>query len=176
MLTAEQNRLKQCPSSAIRERIETHIEWLRHERDDVDGDLDSKLEQNKEKSEVLRLLDAVPGVGPLTCAALLIDLPELGRLNRRQIAALVGIAPMAQDSGKRAGRRVIAGGRGSVRAALYMAVLVGTRWNPVVRAHYRRLVERGKPKKVALTACMRKLLTILNAMVRDRVGWQPATA
>ena len=176
MLTAEKNRLKQCSSPTIRQRIEAHLGWLRRELDDVDGDLDRKLEQHKEKSEVLRLLDAVPGVGPLTCAALLIDLPELGTLNRRQIAALVGVAPMAQDSGKRAGRRVIAGGRAPVRAALYMAVLVGTRWNPVVRAYYLRLIDRGKPKKVALTACMRKLLTMLNAMVRTRTPWSPRLA
>lgn len=174
MLTAEQNRLKQCPSAAVRARIEKHIDWLRRERADVDGDLDNKLEQHKEKSETLRLLDEVPGVGPLTCAALLIDLPELGRLNRREIAALVGVAPMARDSGKRAGQRGISGGRPSVRSALYMAALSAARWNPPLRAFYQRLVAAGKPKKVALTACMRKLLTILNAMVRHQTVWQPA--
>jgi transposase len=173
MLTAEQNRLKQCPSAAVRARIENHIDWLRRERHEVDSDLDKKLEQHKEKSELLRLLDEVPGVGPLTCAALLIDLPELGRLNRREIAALVGVAPIAHDSGKRSGHRAIAGGRSSVRSALYMAALSAARWNPTLRDFYKRLVDRGKPKKVALTACMRKLLTILNAMVKNSTTWQP---
>ena len=173
MLTAEQNRLKQCPSETVRARIERHIEWLRRERDEVDGDLDRKLEQHREKSELLRLLDDVPGVGPLTCAALLIDLPELGRLNRREIAALVGVAPMAHDSGKRSGQRAIAGGRPSVRSALYMAALSAARWNPPIRAFYKRLVDAGKPKKLALTACMRKLLTILNAMAKHGTAWQP---
>jgi len=173
MLTAEQNRLKQCPSEAVRARIDKHIAWLRSERGEVDGDLDKKLKQHTDKSDLLQLLDDVPGVGPLTCAALLIDLPELGRLNRREIAALVGVAPIAQDSGKRAGHRSIAGGRPAVRAALYMAALSASRWNPTIRDFYKRLVERGKPKKIALTACMRKLLTILNAMLRSRTEWQP---
>ena len=119
------------------------------------------------------LLRSVPGVGPVVVATLVAELPELGRLNRKQIAALVGVAPLACDSGTLRGRRMVWGGRAQVRAVLYMSTVAALRWNPVIRAFYDRLRGAGKPAKVALTACMRKLLTILNAMVRQQARWQP---
>src|SRR5262249_47559178 len=119
----------------------------------------------------VKQLEAVPGVGPITTATMLIDLPELGSLKRTEIAALAGVAPMAHDSGMHRGTRRITGGRASVRCALYMAALVGSRFNPALREFYKHLVAKGKPKKVALTACMRKLLVQLNAMLRDQAPW-----
>jgi transposase len=117
------------------------------------------------------LLRSVPGVGPIVSRTLLADLPELGALNRKQIAALVGVAPLAKDSGTLRGKRMVWGGRAPVRAALYMGALIASRHNPVIRDFYQRLVAAGKPKKVALTACMRKLLVILNTMVRNNTRW-----
>ena len=116
----------------------------------------------------------MPGVGDVTAHTLIADLPELGQLDRRRIAALVGVAPVNRDSGQMRGKRTIAGGRTDVRNALYMATLVATRWNPVIRAHYKSLIERGRPKKVALVACMRRLLGILNAIIRTKTPWQCA--
>jgi transposase len=126
--------------------------------------------------EAESLLRSVPAVGPVLARTLLGDLPELGRLNRRQIAALAGLAPLNRDSGTRRGRRTVWGGRAPVRGTLYMAALVATRHNPVIRVLYQRLLAAGKLKKVALTACMRKLLTILNAMMKHRTAWTPAPA
>lgn len=120
------------------------------------------------------LLRSVPGIGPVSSSTLLAGLPELGTLNRRQIAALVGVAPFNRDSGRLRGKRTVWGGRARVRAALYMATLVATRFNPLIRAFYRRLCAAGKPKKVALTACIRKLLVILNAMLKHGTHWQPS--
>ena len=120
------------------------------------------------------LLQSAPGVGPVLSLTLLAELPELGTLDRKAIAALVGVAPLNRDSGTLRGKRMIYGGRAPIRATLYMGALVATRHNPVIRAFYQRLLAVGKPKKVALTACMRKLLVILNAMVRQRASWSPA--
>ena len=120
------------------------------------------------------MLRSVPGVGPVVARTLIAELPELGQLGRRQIASLVGVAPFNRDSGQWRGLRTIAGGRTTVRTALYMATLAAIRWNPVIEAHYQQLRRRGRPSKVALIACLRRLLTILNAMLRERSPWQPA--
>jgi transposase len=172
MLTSEKNRLGSAPE-AIHPSIEEHIEWLEQRLTDING----KLRKAIKKSPVWRakeqLLRTAPGVGAVLSATLVAGLPELGALNRKRIAALVGVAPFNRDSGKYRGKRCIWGGRGSIRAVLYMATLAATRFNPAIRAFYLRLCAAGKEKKVALTACMRKLLTILNAMVKTGTPWQP---
>jgi transposase len=170
MLTMETNRLRGTPKT-IRGRIEVHIAWLRKELDDTDGELRRIIEDDPIWREKDRLLQSTPGVGPALSGILVAQLPELGTLNRRQIAALVGVAPLNRDSGMIRGRRIIWGGRPHVRAVLYMSTLVATRYNPVIRDFYLRLCSAGKRKKVALIACMRKLLTILNAMIKYRVSW-----
>jgi len=170
MLTAERNRLTAVPKELHRE-IRAHIRWLEARLEDRNRDLDRTLRNSPLWREREDLLRSVPGVGPVLCTTLLAGLPELGRLNRREIAALVGVAPLNHDSGTMRGRRTVWGGRAHLRAALYMGALVGVRYNPVLRALYRRLLERGKAKKVALVACMRKLITILNAMLKYRTHW-----
>jgi transposase len=170
MLTMETNRLRGVPA-AIRKRIEIHIAWLRKELDDTDDELRRIIEEDPIWREKNRLLQSTPGVGPALSGTLIAQLPELGTLNRRQIAALVGVAPLNRDSGMIHGRRIIWGGRPHVRAVLYMSTLVATRYNPVIRDFYLRLCSAGKRKKVALIACMRKLLTILNAMLKYRLSW-----
>ncbi len=170
MVTMETNRLRGV-DKALRAGIEAHIAWLKRELDDVDGKLRKLIEQNPVYREKDSLLQSTPGVGPTVSAALVAELPELGSLNRRQIAALVGVAPLNRDSGQHRGRRIVWGGRGRVRAALYMATLTAARYNPVIHSFYMRLCEAGKAKKIALTACMRKLLTILNSMLKHRVPW-----
>ena len=171
MLVAEQNRLG-FAAAAVRRDITQHIHWLQRRLRDVDGD----LEQAVRSSPVWRLkedlLRSVPGVGPVVSRTLLGELPELGTLSHKQIAALVGVAPRARDSGTLRGKRIVWGGRASVRAVLYMAALVATRHNPVIRAFYQRLRTAGKPAKVALVACMRKLLAILNAILRTATPWR----
>lgn len=171
MLTAEKNRWGMARSS-VRPGIQEHITWLERTLADLDEHLGRTLRESpvwREKEELLR---SVPGVGPVLSLTLLAELPELGALGRRQVAALVGVAPLNRDSGTLRGKRTVWGGRAPVRAALYMAALVATRFNPVIRAFYQRLCAAGKPKKVALTACMHKLLTILNAMLKHRTPWQ----
>jgi transposase len=172
MLTAEGNRLQRS-TAAVRPRIAAHVKWLRQELADLDHDLDGQVRSSPAWREAEDLLRSVPGVGAVTSRTLLACLPELGRMGRKQIGALVGVAPMNRDSGQMRGRRTIWGGRAVVRAALYMAALVGVRRNLVLRAFYQRLLAAGKCKKAALTACMHKLLTVLNAMVRDRRSWTP---
>lgn len=172
MLTAEKNRLHTAPE-AVRKGIQQHIRWLKRQLGGVDADLDGRIKESPVWRAREDLLRSVPGVGPVLSRTLIGELPELGRLNRREIAALVGVAPLNRDSGTLRGKRMVWGGRSSVRAALYMATLTSTRWNPVIAEFYDRLRERGKPPKVALTACMRKLLTILNAMARDGALWDP---
>lgn len=172
MLVAEQQRLGTSPA-VRRDRLQEHIDWLREERDALDGELATRLRQSPAWRATEDLLRSVPGVGPVVAATLVAELPELGRLNRKQIAALVGVAPLACESGTLRGRRIVWGGRAHVRAVLYMSTVAGLRWNPVIRAFYDRLRLAGKPAKVALTACMRKLLTILNAMARQQTRWQP---
>lgn len=175
MRTAEKNRLPTA-AATIRPRIENHLAWLEEEVEALNGEIGDFIRQTPLWQEKDHLLQAVPGVGPVTTATLLSELPELGRLNRKQIAALVGVAPMNNDSGGRRGKRRVKGGRAAVRSVLYMATLSATRFNPVIRRFYDRLVASGKEKKVALTACMRKLLTILNAIIRSRQPWNPALA
>lgn len=175
MLTAEGNRLKQSPA-AVRGHIEEHVAWLRSQLDDIDREIGESLRSSPVWREKEDLLRSIPGVGRVVAVALLTDLPELGQLSRKQIAALVGVAPMNRDSGKMRGRREICGGRARLRAVLYMGTLVAVRYNPQLRLFYQRLVAAGKRKKVALVASMRKLLTILNAMVRDQRKWQSPEA
>jgi transposase len=175
MSVAERQRLGSA-LPAVRVRIETHIAWLDQERAEVDRELGRRLQESILWQEKDRVLRSVPGVGPVLATTLIADLPELGELNRKEIAALVGVAPLNRDSGSLRGRRTVWGGRGRVRTALYMATLVATRHNPVLRSFYERLCATGKAKKVALTACMHKLLTILNAMVKHDAVWSPTTA
>jgi transposase len=172
MITAEKNRLAQAAAKAVRAGIREHIRWLERRLANIDQDLADAIRRTpvwREKDELLR---SVQGVGPVLSTTLLAGLPELGALGRKQIAALVGVAPLNRDSGRHRGKRIVWGGRARVRAALYMGTLVATRFNPVIREFYQRLLAAGKPKKVALTACMRKLLTILNAMARHDTPWQ----
>jgi transposase len=175
MLTAERNRLRTAPQ-VTSERITRHIKWLESELADLDTDLNNQLYQAGPWQATAEILTSTPGVGPVTTCTLLAQLPELGHLNRKQIAALVGVAPLNNDSGQQRGRRTIWGGRAAVRATLYMATLSAVRHNPVIRAFYERLLQAGKPKKVALTAAMRKLLTILNAMVKNNSLWNSSNS
>jgi transposase len=175
MLLAEEQRLGRA-TRTIRPQIQQHVEWLRSQLRDVDRGLQELIRTSPVWREHENLLRTTPGVGPVLATTLLADLPELGRLNRRQIAALVGLAPLNWDSGQQRGPRHIWGGRAPVRTALYMATLAAVRCNPVIRAFFERLSAAGKPRKVALTACMRKLLTILNAMMHRRVGWSVPAA
>ncbi|MCK5484239.1 MAG: IS110 family transposase [Gemmatimonadetes bacterium] len=173
MLTAEKNRLG-FALPPVQTGIRKHIRWLERQLEDVDQDLDSRIRQSPAWQAKNDLLRSVPGVGPNLARTLIAELPELGRLSRREIAALVGVAPLARDSGTLRGKRTVWGGRAPVRSALYLSVWSASKWNPVIRLFYTRLRERGKPPKVAQTACMRKLLTILNAMVRDDRSWDPS--
>lgn len=170
MLVAEKNRLTVAQLD-VRPSLESHIVWLKAQLKNLDKDLDQAIRQSSVWREKDDLLRSVPGIGRVVSATMLAELPELGTLNRKQIAALAGVAPLNRDSGTLRGKRTIWGGRASVRAALYMGALVASRHNPVLRTFYRRLLAAGKLKKVALTACMRKLLTVLNAMLRDRRAW-----
>ena len=175
MLTAEQNRLRTAPAR-MRPRIQTHLDWLEAELATRNHDIHDFIGQHPPWQADADRLDSVPGIGPVTAATLLADLPELGQLSHKRIAALVGVAPFNHDSGRRRGQRRIRGGRTTVRNVLYMATLSATRFNPVIRAFYERLLRAGKEKKVALTACMRKLLTILNALIRHQQPWRQASA
>ena len=179
MLTAEKNRF-QTARPAVHPDIQRHIALLGESLSKLDSDLNETLRQSPLWREQEQLLRSVPGVGPVLCLTLLAQMPELGTLGRRQIAALAGVAPLNRDSGALRGKRTTWGGRARLRAALYMGTLVATQYNPVIRAFYQRLCAAGKPKKVALTACpdpigacMRKLLAILNAMLNHRTPWQP---
>jgi transposase len=171
MLTAERNRQRTAPG-AMRERIAAHIAWLDTEQHALDDELRQFIDQNPTWHATDDLLQSTPGVGPVTAMTLVADLPELGHLDRQAIAALVGVAPMNRDSGSKRGKRRTQGGRAHVRSVLYMAALSASRCNPVIRTFYQRLVQRGKEHKVALTACMRKLLVILNAMVKNQEPWR----
>jgi transposase len=175
ILTAEKNRLYTTPLR-LRSDVQEHVDWLESKLKELDGEISDMIRKSpiwREKEDILR---SAPGVGPVTAATLLADLPELGTLNRQKIAALVGVAPFNKDSGVKRGKRRIFGGRASVRRTLYMAALSATKFNPVIRQFYQGLVARGKEKKVALTACMRRLLVILNAMLRKREPWSYSEA
>lgn len=174
MLGAERNRLGQVFGKGkrpVKKSLTAHIAYLERELKSTDHDLGDLVRSSPAWREREDLLRSVPGVGPVLSRTLLADLPELGRLFRREIAKLVGVAPLSRDSGTLRGRRFVQGGRASVRAVLYMGALVATKRNAIIGAFYRRLVAAGKPKKLALVACMRKLLTILNTMARTRQRW-----
>lgn len=172
MLKAEKNRLAQT-SKPVRKNVKAHIAWLEKCLTDINSDLNSAIKDSPIWREKDATLQSAPGVGQMLSANLLAKVPELGSLNRKKIAALLGVAPFNRDSGKWHGKRAVWGGRGDVRAVLYMATLSAIRCNPVIRAFYLRLIAAGKEQKVAITACMRKLLTILNAMVKNGTKWQP---
>jgi len=174
MMTAERNRRRQLISRRLLKSVDRLLAVLQKELTELDHDIGEGIRGTPAWRERDELLRSVPGVGDVVARTLIADLPELGRLDRKQIAALVGIAPINRDSGKMRGKRTTWGGRAKVRSVLYMAALVASRRNPVLAAFYRRLVAAGKPKKLALTAVMRKLLTILNAMVRNKTRWQTA--
>lgn len=183
MIVAEKSRLLQAQGASrrvLRKKIKSHIRFLEREIELLDSDLDDTLKKSSMWKEKDDLLQSVPGIGKQTARTLLGLVPELGALNAGQIGKLIGVAPFNRDSGKFRGKRHIGGGRARVRAVLYMATLVATRYNPVVKAWYQRLLAAGKPKKLALVACMRKLLVVLNAMMKTRTRWQapitPTTA
>jgi transposase len=171
MLVSENNRLKMA-SKPLAKRIRAHVQWLEKEIERIDGNLDRAIEENAAFKANEALLRSVPGVGRVLSRTLLAELPELGEITHRRLCALVGVAPFNRDSGQRSGKREAWGGRAPVRAVLYMSALVATRHNPAIKEFYERLLSTGKPKKVALVACMRKLLTILNALMRDRANWR----
>jgi transposase len=173
MISAEKMRSHQARQTSVRHRLAAHVTWLNKELKELDADLDTAVRASPAWRERAELMLSVPGVGDVTTRTLLAELPELGTLDRRRIAALAGLAPVAHDSGKHRGARHIRGGRGTVRTALYMAANSARQWNPVLKQTYQRLMAAGKLHKVALVACMRKLLTILNAMVRSNTPWQP---
>ena len=173
MITAEKNRLG-FALKPVQKGIAKHIRWLERQLADVDSDLDSMIRNSPVWAAKRDLLQSVPGVGPNLSRILIAELPELGQLSHRQIAALVGVAPFARDSGVFRGKRMIWGGRAPVRTALFLSTWSAARWNPVIRLFHERLRANGKPPKVAQVACMRKLLTILNAMVRDGRAWDPS--
>jgi transposase len=172
MLTAEKNRLLMAPVP-VAKRIRAHLRWLEKELERTDRELDEAVQHSEVWRRNEELLRSVPGVGPVLARTLLAELPELGTISHKRLSSLVGVAPFNRDSGKMRGKREVWGGRAPVvRAALYMGALVATRYNPILKAFYERLLRAGKPKKVALVACMRKLLSILNAMMRDRASWR----
>lgn len=174
MVTAEQNRLSMA-SPHTRKGIVHHIAWLKKQLKDIDAQTTRRIKESPLWLVKDQLLQTVPGIGQVTSSTLLVALPELGKLSRREIAALVGVAPFNCDSGTLQGKRRVWGGRAQVRSVLYMATLVAVRFNAVIRPFYTRLCSAGKPPKVALTACMRKLLTILNAMLKTNTPWAQST-
>lgn len=176
MLVAERNRLQLVTDKLVRKDIQETISFLSKRLKDLDRDLDKQLKKCPEWDGRVELLDSVPGIARLSAMSIVNALPELGQLNRKQIAKMAGLAPLAQDSGKKKGKRRIFGGRAEVRPVLYMVVMTALRFNPPLRSLYQALLKAGKPKKVAMVALMRKLLTILNAMVRSHSPWSPALA
>jgi len=176
MRTEESNRRQQIVSKQVYESITTLIESINHEIDVIEHEIDNRIKSSPVWRAKDKLLQSVPGIGKKTASMLIVALPELGHLNRRQIASLVGLAPMNRDSGTFRGRRMITGGRALIRAGLYMPILSAVRYNPKIKKFYDRLIAAGKLEKVAITACMRKLLTILNAIVRENEPWHSIPA
>ncbi len=174
MLAAEKNRRGAAPTSTVRQEVAAHIEWLEQRIAVIDSQLKAQLQSSSVWRVKDDLLQSVPGIGPVVSLSLLAELPELGTLNRQQAAKLVGVAPLNRDSGEQRGTRHIYGGRARVRSALYMAALTATRCNPVIKEFYQRLIAKHKPFKVAIVACMRKLLTILNVMLKTQTSWRLA--
>lgn len=171
MLTMEKNRLLGIPPGVVHAGINEHIAWLEERLKKINDDISRSIRALPAWREKDEIFQSIKGVGPITSAVLLIELPELGELNRKQIAALAGVAPLNRDSGKIKGKRSVWGGREHVRSILYMSTLVATRYNPKIKAFYQHLIEAGKCKKVAITACMRKLLTIINVMIKNKTKW-----
>jgi transposase len=171
MCTAEKNRLGTVLNS-LRTDISEHIEWMENHIHELEEQINQLIDSLPEWKEQAARLDSIPGVGMITAMTVLAEMPELGQLDRQKIAALAGLAPYNKDSGKKRGTRRIFGGRKGIRRVLYMACLSATKFNPVIRSMYQRLMKKGKLFKVALTACMHKMLTIMNAMTRDRVEWR----
>ncbi|MDA8248875.1 MAG: IS110 family transposase [Rhodospirillales bacterium] len=174
MIGMESNRLRQARTPRVQRTISATLQTLQAQLAELDHEINDTVRGSPVRRGTDDLLTSVPGVGDVTARTLIADLPELGQLDRRRIAALVGLALVNRDSGQMRGRRAIAGGRTVVRNVLYMATLSAVRWNPVIKQHYESLVERGRPKKVALVACMRRLLGILNAIIRTKTSWQKA--
>ena len=174
MIGMETNRLYQVRNARVQRMLRTTLNTLTAQLAELDRDIDDTIKRSPVWRAADNLLTSVPGIGDVTAHTLIADLPELGQLDRRRLAALVGVAPINRDSGQMRGKRTIAGGRSDVRNALYMATLSAIRWNPIISQHYKSLVERGRPKKVALVACMRRLLGILNAIMRTNTPWQCA--
>jgi transposase len=175
MVTAERNRRRRAPT-LTRAEIDEHIAWLQVRVEAIEDELNKTIRSSPLWREKVALLRSVPGVGPMLAATIVAQLPELGVITHKEIAALVGVAPLNRDSGHWRGKRTIWGGRPQVRAALYMSALVATQFNPLIRPFYLRLLATGKPKKLALTACMRKLLTILNAIAHRGLPWRSPTS
>ena len=171
MITAEKNRLR-GKSNVVQSDIKEHIEWLEEKLKEIELQIKNAIASDENWKQKKKLLTSVPGVGEVVATTLISSLPELGKLSHKSISYLVGLAPLNRDSGKSRGKRRIWGGRANVRCVLYMAALVAVRFNPVIKNFYQRLLDKGKPKKVALTACMHKLLILLNAMVRNGQAWQ----
>jgi transposase len=171
MITAEANRLQQAVDQRLQKRLRAHLTWLQRDLSTIEGELDQAIRGSPIWRVQADLLTSVPGVGPATARCLIAELPELGQLDRRRLAALVGVAPISRDSGTRSGTRQIGGGRARLRATLYMATLVGVRHNKILANFHARLVAGGKRPKVALVACMHKLLLILNAIIRNNQPW-----
>ena len=174
MIGMETNRLYQVRNARVQRMLRTTVNTLTAQLAELDRDIDDTIKRSPVWRAADNLLTSVPGIGDVTAHTLIADLPELGQLDRRRLAALVGVAPINRDSGQMRGKRTIAGGRSDVRNALYMATLSAIRWNPIISQHYKSLVERGRPKKVALVACMRRLLGIRNAIMRTNTPWQCA--
>lgn len=173
MVVAEKNRLASSYDKAVRSDIKEHLVYLEKRCKQLDREIHEAVREDVQWSEKINLLTSVPGVGQVVATTLLAELPELGRLSHKSVASLVGLAPFNRDSGSFRGKRMIWGGRSCVRNSLYMATLVATRFNPIIHKFYHQLLSRGKPKKVALVASMRKLLVILNAMIRSSTAWSP---
>jgi len=170
MLTAEKNRFRMA-DAAVKKGLKSHIKWLQKNIDQIEKQLQDLIKKNQHWQHKAKIIQSMPGVGPITSWVLLSSLPELGNVNRRQIASLVGVAPLNRDSGAFKGKRTIWGGRANVRNALYMCAMSAARYNPVISAYYKRLIAAGKTPKVALTACMRKILIILNTMLKNNSAW-----
>ena len=170
MLTAEKNR-RRDKTNSVQTSIDEHIEWLKQQLKEIESQIKSAISLNGYWKQKIELLTSVPGIGEVVAVSLISFLPELGKISHKSISYLVGVAPLNKDSGKFRGKRRICGGRVKIRCMLYMTALVAVRFNPVIKAFYERLLGKGKPKKVALTACMHKLLIIFNAMMKNNQTW-----
>lgn len=172
MITAEKNR-RRGKTNSVQVDINEHIEWLEKRLKEIESQIKKAIANNRDWQQKLKLLTSVPGVGEVVAVTFISSLPELGTLSHKSISYLVGVAPLNKDSGKFRGKRRIWGGRAKIRCVLYMAALVAIRFNPPIKAFYERLIQKGKLKKVAITACMHKLLIFLNAIMRNNQTWQP---